>query len=428
MMGTMSEGNSVDPGAGDGQPDLFDDHGRVEGELAPPPSVLPAGPAAAELTDGEVIAMLPQAGRSNVEALSIEVVSRSLAEAVPALEALWHRFSGFGVKVPYPEQRAVLSTLARLECEAARAALRAIVLSKGVPASLLPAAARAAAEAGLGLPAAFVAPLLVHEDVAVREPAFALAVQSGIGSGRLRDGLTDASPAVRRLAAIAMGMRGDAEARERLVDELERNPTAEVIEALAAIGTTTRSFISAGAPSAIPPLRRASSTRFAIWRVRRGRGSSGVWRRLARERLRGAVLLETAGMAEAGDKPGSAGARRAGRPRYVLPSDLSGSLRRLDDGQLDRLLRAVAEEVRRRGLRVDDGRTPPPSPAPGKVPGSGPAAGARVKKRALPIAPGQAKVIRAAFEAGVKPATIARQFRVSRAQVEQIVGKAGPRK
>ena len=68
------------------------------------------------------------------------------------------------------------------------------------------------------------------------EPAFALAVRAGIGGGRLRDGLTDASPAVRRLAAIAMGMRGDAEARERLVDELERNPTAEVIEALAGIG------------------------------------------------------------------------------------------------------------------------------------------------------------------------------------------------
>ena len=133
-------------------------------------------------------------------------------------------------------------------------------------------------------------------------------------------------------------------------------------------------------------------------------------------------------MAEAGDKPVSAGARRAGRPRYVLPSDLSGSLRHLDDGQLDRLLQAVAEEARRRGRPVDDEGISTPPPAPNKAKGSRPAAGARAKKRALPIAPGQAKVIRAAFEAGVKPATIARQFRVSRAQVEQIVGKAGHRK
>ena len=133
-------------------------------------------------------------------------------------------------------------------------------------------------------------------------------------------------------------------------------------------------------------------------------------------------------MPEAGDKPGSAGARRAGRPRYVLPSDLSGSLRHLDDGQLDRLLRAVAKEARRHGRPVDGGGTSPPPPAPNKATGSRSAAGARAKKRALPIAPGQAKVIRAAFEAGVKPAAIARQFRVSRAQVEQIVGKAGQRK
>lgn len=70
----------------------------------------------------------------------------------------------------------------------------------------------------------------------MRQAAFALAVQASIGSDELHDGLTDPSPAVRRLAAIAMGMRGDAEVREALVDELDRNPTAEVIEALPEIG------------------------------------------------------------------------------------------------------------------------------------------------------------------------------------------------
>ena len=236
MMRTMAKGNSTDPVFGDRQPDLFDDRGRVEGEVATPPRVPPAELPVAALSDAELIAMLPQAGRSNVGGLCAEVVSRRLSEAVPALKTLWRRFSGFGVSVPYPEQRAVLSTLARLDCEAARAALRALVLAKGLPVSLLPAAARAALEAGLVLPAAFVAPLLAHEDVAVREPAFALAVQAGVGSDGLQDGLTDPSPAVRRLAAIAMGMRGDAAARERLVEELERNPTAEVIEALAGVG------------------------------------------------------------------------------------------------------------------------------------------------------------------------------------------------
>lgn len=128
-------------------------------------------------------------------------------------------------------------------------------------------------------------------------------------------------------------------------------------------------------------------------------------------------------MTEADDRKEPAGAREAGRPRYVLPSDLAGSLRHLDDGQLDRLLRAVTEEARRRGRPVHKGATSPPTAGPGKAPGSGPAAETRAKKRVLPVPPGQQKIIRAAFEAGVKPATIARQFRISRAQVAQIVGR-----
>lgn len=100
-MGTMSKGNSDDPEARDRQPDLFDDrHGRVDGEAVPTPDTPPAGPAVAELSEGELIAMLPRADRTNVEALKDEVVSRALVEAVPALEALWRRFSGFVVKTP----------------------------------------------------------------------------------------------------------------------------------------------------------------------------------------------------------------------------------------------------------------------------------------------------------------------------------------
>lgn len=128
-------------------------------------------------------------------------------------------------------------------------------------------------------------------------------------------------------------------------------------------------------------------------------------------------------MAEASNRTGPASTRKAGRPRYVLPSDLAASLRHLDDSQLDRLLRAGVEEARRRGRPIDDRETSPLPAVPGKASGSGRTARTRAKKRTLPVAPGLAKVIRAAFEAGVKPATIARQFRVSREQVEQIVGR-----
>ena len=58
------------------------------------------------------------------------------------------------------------------------------------------------------------------------------------------------------------------------------------------------------------------------------------------------------------DKPGLGDSGAAVRGRYALPSDLPGSLRQLDDGQLESLLRAVVEEARRRGLQtggVQDG-------------------------------------------------------------------------
>ncbi len=107
--------------------------------------------------------------------------------------------------------------------------------------------------------------------------------------------------------------------------------------------------------------------------------------------------------------------------RYGLPSDLSGSLRRLDDGQLDGLLRAAIAEARRRG-RLPDAIASPEPPGAKKAPARAAPSGAKAAGKP-PLPPGQAKVIRAALEAGVKPAAIARQFRVSRAQVERIAGE-----
>ena len=213
MMQTMSSPNLVGRVAANRQLDLFDDPATAESGRSPVPINRRARISASRLTDGELIAMLPEANLLNAEALCAEVVSRSLLEAVPALERLWRRFIGFGIRVPFAEQRAVLGTLGRMDGEAARAALKVIVLSKSLPASLLPFALRAATRAGLALPTAVVAPLLSHPDVAVREPAFALAANAGVGGDWRRDGLTDPSASVRRLAAIAMGTLGDARSK-----------------------------------------------------------------------------------------------------------------------------------------------------------------------------------------------------------------------
>ncbi len=130
-----------------------------------------------------------------------------------------------------------------------------------------------------------------------------------------------------------------------------------------------------------------------------------------------------------GDKPGSGGTGGAVGRRYALPSDLSGSLGHLDDAQFARLLQAVVEEARRRGRRIAGDRTPSRASGSATAPGPAPAGGGGAKKRRpRPLAPGQARLIRAAFEAGVKPAAIARQLRVSRTQVQQVLSGYSQRK
>ncbi len=90
----------------------------------------------------------------------------------------------------------------------------------------------------------------------------------------------------------------------------------------------------------------------------------------------------------------------------ALPANLGRSLRHLDDGDLDRLLEAVAAEARRRGRPA--GKT----------------SGGKARGKPAPVTPGQEKLILAASEAGLTPAAIAREFRLSCAQVEGVLAGA----
>ena len=187
------------------------------------------------LPDGELPVMLAEANLSNVESLCTEVVNRSLDTAVPALVRLWRRFTGYGMKTPLLEQVSVLKTLAQLESLPAQTALRQIVLSVEVQGSLLGLALAAAVDAGLNLPAEFIAPFLQHENPDVRVSAFQLADGAGITGQVLRDGLADPFASVRRAAAITLGLCSDAAAKEILLRELRGNPSSRVIEAIAEI-------------------------------------------------------------------------------------------------------------------------------------------------------------------------------------------------
>ncbi len=106
----------------------------------------------------------------------------------------------------------------------------------------------------------------------------------------------------------------------------------------------------------------------------------------------------------------------------LLPEDLVCSLRLLADVELERLQAAVVNEVARRG---------PPTPPLGRASDPSDERERRVRKSAAPkpaspgVTAGKANAIRAAFRAGLKPATIARQFGVPQSVVRQVLQGEG---
>jgi hypothetical protein len=89
--------------------------------------------------------------------------------------------------------------------------------------------------------------------------------------------------------------------------------------------------------------------------------------------------------------------------RHVLPKDLPGAIKQLDDQELDRLLAAVLAEQKRRHRKLAESVEPP----------------GKVEAPTVYLAPGKLNAVRAAFKAGVKPSQIARQFDLSQSDVRK---------
>src|ERR1041384_3777436 len=101
----------------------------------------------------------------------------------------------------------------------------------------------------------------------------------------------------------------------------------------------------------------------------------------------------------------------------ALPTDIANSLQYLDDADLHRLQAAVAVEVARREQGSSTGKANK-APAP---PASRPVSKAA---KIAEIPEGKANLIRASFDAGVKPPTIARTFGVSLSLVNRTIGSS----
>lgn len=213
------------------QLDLFADAGY---RVAPFQSSRPNLPAA-ELDDDAVIAAIPTANLAAGTALAAEAARRRLVAAIPALESLCRRFSGFGVERLVPEQVAALEALAAIGGgESARAVARSITRSV-VQGPTLAVALGAAATLRAALSAEILRPLLRHADSVIRSEACRCAGSRRELAADLVARLDDPDARVARAAACTLGQMGRAEARPLLLVFLRKEPSVVVIEAAAPI-------------------------------------------------------------------------------------------------------------------------------------------------------------------------------------------------
>jgi hypothetical protein len=212
--------------------DLFSRAGVAQPAEIGPTGWAPLDPA--RLSNAELIAVLPRARQTEAPALAQEAARRGLTDAIPALEALCRRFSGFGLDREVTEQTAALTGLASLggTAEVTRLIVTGSVRGPGVRVAL-----DAAARLGCRLPPDRVAAGLRDDDPAVREAACRCALGGSEIIAPLLDLLTDLHPAVTHAAALVLGRLGRREASSVLTRMLGTAPSVEVIRALAAIAT-----------------------------------------------------------------------------------------------------------------------------------------------------------------------------------------------
>ena len=194
---------------------------------------MPLDPA--RLSDAALIAAIPRASQREAFGLAREAGKRALADAVPALEALCRRFSGFGLDREVTEQMAAIEGLSSTGGKPAAEALTRLIVSGAIGGPGLRAALEAAAKLGCRLPSDRIARFLRDDNPAVREAACRCARGGPDVIPALIDLLADLHSAVSCAAAVALGHLGQREGHAVLTAKLRTAPSEEVINALATI-------------------------------------------------------------------------------------------------------------------------------------------------------------------------------------------------
>jgi HEAT repeat protein len=215
------------------QLDLFSSTGiQVDHSL---PLSMELRPAAAVLDDQALIAAIPEANLADSIALTAEAGRRRLAAAVPGLETLCRRFSGFGIDRVVPEQAAALQALAAIGSREAGQAVSQLIARGVVRGPTLNLAVSTAARIGSALPADVLRSLLRHPDPGIRASVCGCARRRPELISVMIDLLEDLNQDVARSAACALGQIGRIEARPMLAKLLREEPSEEVIDAVSSI-------------------------------------------------------------------------------------------------------------------------------------------------------------------------------------------------
>jgi hypothetical protein len=187
------------------------------------------------LGDVELINALPQAGLHRSLAIVGEIARRRLVSGVPALAALCLRHAGFGRSRVVPEQKEAIEAFGIIGGRDASQALARLIERGAFEGPGLKAALQEAIRLTSRLPEPLVANLLRADDPAVRAAAARCVLTWPKCAPVLIELLQDLHEDVRLAAACALGRMGIGAARPALLDALGKQPSPEVVEAIAGI-------------------------------------------------------------------------------------------------------------------------------------------------------------------------------------------------
>ena len=109
--------------------------------------------------------------------------------------------------------------------------------------------------------------------------------------------------------------------------------------------------------------------------------------------------------------------------RYVLSKNLRNAVKHLIDGELDLMLTATVEELKRRGRTPKSVETDLPArPDLTKIQ-SPPTKTTKLNAAEVSLTRGQVNAVRSAFKAGITPSRIAREFGIPLPDVRQALAR-----